>query len=169
MHPEPQEFQNHESFDRELTLFFTELRVALPGVQILFAFMLSVPFYAKFEQATAVQRCAYFIGFAFCAAASALLIAPSVYHRIHWHLHVQDRRRIMLEFNRLAIAGGICLAVAMTSTIFLITDVLFGSVAALPIALVAAAAFSWLWFGFPVARRKNERRSPHEKARHLKD
>lgn len=150
--------RDHESFDRELILFFTELRVVLPGVQILFAFMLSLPFYAKFDHATDVQRYIYFIGFAFCAAASALLIAPSVYHRIHWHLDVLDRPRILLGFNRLAIAGGVCLAVAMTSTIFLITDVLFGSVVALPITVVAVGAFSWLWFGFPVATRDRERR-----------
>src|SRR5260370_22696268 len=119
---------SHEQqyFERELTLFLNELRVALPGVQILFAFMLGLPFTFKWNATTTIQREVYFMGFLLCAAASALYIAPSVYHRLHWRAHVASEAQMLLSFNRMTVAGGICLAGAMTCTSFVGPAVLFG-------------------------------------------
>lgn len=146
-------------FDRELTLFMTELRVMMPGVQILFAFMLGIPFSNKFDTVTALQRDVYFVGFASCAVSSALLMAPSVYHRLHWRHQVGHRHEMLASFNQFAILGGALLALAMTSTIFVMGSILFGEVAAVVLSLISAAMFSWLWFGFPVMRRARERRA----------
>jgi hypothetical protein len=146
-----------DRFDRELILFLNELRVALPGVQILFGFLLSVPFSARFEQTTVLQRQVYFVGFIFCAAASVLLIAPSVYHRLHWRKQVARRAEMLTAFNRLAVAGGICLAVAMTCVIFVIADFLVGGPVAVLLSALSAVGFAWFWFGLPAARRARER------------
>jgi len=155
----PTQSKDQQDFERELTLFMTELRVELPGVQILFAFMLSVPFSARFHIASALERNVYFFGFACCAIASALLIAPSVYHRLHWRHEVADRFEMLASFNRFAVIGGGFLALAMTSTIFVISNILFGLVAGLVLAAVSFAMFSWLWFGFPAVRRARELRA----------
>jgi hypothetical protein len=155
----PSQIKNDEDFERELTLFMTELRVELPGVQILFGFLLSLPFSDKFINAPTLQRNVYFFGFACAAVASALLIAPSVYHRLHWRHEVGDRFEMLASFNRFAVLGGGFLALAMTSTIFIIGNILFGRVVALVLASVSLAMFSWLWFGFPAVRRARELRA----------
>ncbi len=146
-------------FERELTLFMTELRVELPGVQILFAFMLSMPFSERFSIATGLERNVYFFGFACCAVASALLIAPSVYHRVHWRHQVARRDEMLATFNRFAVVGSAFLALAMTSTVFVIGDALFGVLPGLVLSVITAAMFSWLWYGFPAVRRARELRS----------
>ncbi len=151
-------------FDRELALFMTELRVMMPGVQILFAFMLSIPFSNKFDAASALQRFVYFVGFASCAVSSALLMAPAVYHRLHWRFQVGHRHQMLASFNRFAILGGALLALAMSSTIFVMGNILFGKVAAVVLSLISAAMFSWLWFGFPAVRRARERRAKSDLA-----
>jgi hypothetical protein len=144
-------------FERELTLFMTELRVELPGVQILFAFMLSVPFSDRFHLVGELQRNVYFFALACCAVSSALLIAPSVYHRVHWRHQVARRDEMLATFNRWAVAGSGFLALAMTSTVFVIGDVMFGIKPGVVLALISAAMFSWLWYGFPAMRRARER------------
>jgi hypothetical protein len=147
-------------FDREIILFLNELRVALPGVQILFAFMLSVPFSVKFDRISRMDRYAYLVGFVFCAAASILLIAPSVYHRLHRRDEVTRPREMLVSFNRLAVSGAACLAIAMTCTIFVISNLLVGSSAAVLLAALSALGFIWFWFGLPVVRRAKARRRP---------
>jgi len=156
---QPDDPRSDAAFDRELTLFMTELRVELPGVQILFGFMLSVPFSEKFNTASLLERNVYFLGFASCAIASALLIAPSVYHRMHWRHEVERRDRMLASFNRLAVLGGVFMAIAMNSTIFVIGGRLFGLTSAVIMTAAGTALFSWLWFGFPAMRRTRERRS----------
>jgi hypothetical protein len=153
------QLRSDAEFDRELSLFMTELRVELPGVQILFGFMLSVPFSEKFNTASDLERNVYFLGFASCAIASALLIAPSVYHRLHWRHEVGRRDRMLASFNRFAVLGGVFLAIAMNSTIFVIGGRLFGLSAAVILTIIGIAMFGWLWFGFPAARRVRELRS----------
>jgi hypothetical protein len=137
--------------DRELIELLNELRVALPGVQVLFAFLLIMPFSNGWERVTDVQRDVYFAAFLCTAAASVLLIAPSAYHRVQWRQH--DKEQMLRTANRLAIAGTILLALGMSCAIFLIGDVLFGAGTAALVAAGAAAAFTWFWYGLPLLRR----------------
>src|SRR5260370_9899064 len=88
----------------------TELRVMMPGVQILFAFMLSIPFSNKFDAASALQRFVYFVGFASCAVSSALLMAPAVYHRLHWRILGRPPPHKIAPLNPLPEPGGAFLA-----------------------------------------------------------
>jgi predicted neutral ceramidase superfamily lipid hydrolase len=146
-----EEESKDERLDRELIEFLNELRVALPGVQVLFAFLLTVPFTQRFGETTEIQRDVYFAAFLCAAVATVLLIAPSAYHRIRFRQH--DKEQMLRTANRLAIAGTVFLALAMTATVFVITDVLFGSAATAITTAVAAGLFLWFWYALPLSRR----------------
>jgi VIT1/CCC1 family predicted Fe2+/Mn2+ transporter len=139
-----------EQLDRELIELLNELRVVLPGVQVLFAFLLAVPFANGWTRVTELQRDVFFVAFLATAAASILLIAPSSYHRLRWR--EGDKEHMLETSNRLAIAGTAFLALGMTAVVFLITDILFkASWAALTTALIAGG-FAWFWYGLPLIR-----------------
>jgi uncharacterized protein DUF6328 len=140
-----------ERADRNLTDLLGELRVALPGVQVLFAFLLAVPFTPRFVNATAFQHAVYFGTLLCSAAASALLIAPSAHHRVQFRR--QDKAHIILVANRLALAGLVVLALAMTGVVLLVTDVLFSTVTTVVATAAVALMFATLWFGLPIRRR----------------
>jgi hypothetical protein len=143
-----------EDLDRELIELLNELRVALPGVQVLFAFLLVLPFQRRFETLGDGDRAVYFGAFLLTALASALLIAPSAYHRLRWR--AGDKEHMLRTSNRLAIAGSVFLAGAIACTVYLITDVLYGTTAAVGAAIVAGAVYAWFWYGLPLARRATE-------------
>ena len=141
-----------ERIDRELIELLNELRVALPGVQVLFAFLLAVPFTQRFPEATNFQR-ALFLATLLCTAISAaLLITPSAYHRIHFRQH--NKEELLLTSNRCAIAGLGFLALAMVGAIVLITDVIYSPLATICVGLASAALFSWFWALLPITRRR---------------
>ena len=141
--------------DRELIELLNELRVVLPGVQVLIAILLIVPFSNGWNQVTEVQRYVYFVAFLCAAAASAFLIAPSVIHRIRWR--EGDKEHLLVTANRLAITGAVFLAAGMTATVFLITDVLFDNAWAAVVAAAVGASFAWLWFGLGLIRELRDR------------
>jgi hypothetical protein len=133
--------------NRELIELLGELRIALPGVQVLFAFLLAVPFQAGFEDASGFQRGVYFATLALSALTSVLLIAPSALHRLNFRS--ADKRRIVFLSNGLTIWGLFTLAVAMTGVMLLIADFLFGTAAGLVVAAVSAAVFAVFWWLLP--------------------
>jgi ABC-type uncharacterized transport system YnjBCD permease subunit len=137
--------------DRELIELLNELRVALPGVQVLFAFLLTVPFTGGFQRVTNLQRDAYIVAVVATAIGSALLIAPTAYHRIRFR--DRDKEQLLRTSNRLALGGLVALAVAMTSSVFLVVDFIFSFVAAAAVAGGLAGAFIWFWWGLPLSRK----------------
>jgi hypothetical protein len=147
-----------ERLDRELIELLNELRVALPGVQVLFAFLLAVPFTQRFERLTAAQEDVFFAAFLCTAVATALLIAPSAYHRLRWREH--DKEHMLQMSNRLAIAGTVFLAAAIIAVVYLVTDLIFGLAATLVATLLATILFGWLWYGLPLVRRVRAPRPP---------
>jgi Family of unknown function (DUF6328) len=146
----PAKRQEHD-LDRELIELLNELRVALPGVQVLFAFLLAVPFANGWTRVTELQRDVFFVAFLATAAASILLIAPSAYHRLRWR--EGDKERMLRASNALAIAGTAFLALGMTAVVFLISDLLFQAWWAALTTAVVAGAFAWFWYGLPLTRR----------------
>jgi hypothetical protein len=140
-----------ERHNRELIELLNELRVALPGVQVLFAFLLAVPFANGWTRVTDLQRDIFFVAFLATAAASILLIAPSAYHRLRWR--EGDKEQMLRTSNRLAIAGTIFLAIGMTAAVFLISDILFKAWWAALIAALIGGGFAWFWYGLPLSRR----------------
>jgi len=139
--------------NRELTELLNELRVALPGVQVLFAFLLVVPFSNGFSHVTAVERGVYFGSFLCAAMTSALLIAPSAYHRLHFRSPPQDKERMLFTANKLAISGTVFLMLAIAGVVFFITDFLYHEPWGALLAAVAAGTFGWFWYGLPLTRR----------------
>jgi hypothetical protein len=140
-----------ERLDRNLAELLQELRVALPGVQVLFAFLLAVPFQQNFTKITSFQEKVYFATLLCTAISAALLISPTAYHRLTFHL--QQKRELVIVSNRLSIVGLGFLALAMTGAIVLITDVLFGALATAAFGIAAAAMFVLLWGVLPLRRR----------------
>jgi hypothetical protein len=140
-----------ERLDRNLGELLQELRVALPGVQVLFAFLLAVPFQQNFTEISPFEEKVYFATLLCTAISAALLISPTAYHRLTFHL--QQKRELVFLANRLAIAGLGFLALAMTGAIMLITDVLFGSPATVVFSAGAALLFVVLWGVLPLLRR----------------
>ena len=142
-----------ERADRNLTELLGELRVALPGVQVLFAFLLIVPFNDRFGDATAFQRDLY-LGTLICTAfASALLIAPSMNHRLEFRHG--DKEHLVTVSNRLTIAGLTLVAFAMTGVVALLTDFVFGTATMVVATTALALAFALLWYLLPLRRRRS--------------
>ena len=135
--------------DRELIELLNELRVALPGVQVLFAFLLVVPFSQGFTKVTSTQKAVYFAAFLFTALATAFLIAPTSYHRLRWR--AQDKEQMLVTSNKLSIAGTAALALAIACVVYFITDFLYSSWSAI-VTGVMSLIFAWLWYGLPLVR-----------------
>jgi hypothetical protein len=149
--PSGREESEGERLDRNLAELLQELRVALPGVQVLFAFLLAVPFQQGFDEITAFQEKVFFVTLLLTAISAALLISPTAYHRMTFRR--QQKKHLIFIANRLAIAGIAALALAMTGAIMLITDVLFGTAATLVFSAAALAMFVVLWGLLPLRRR----------------
>ncbi len=142
-----------ERIDRELIELLNELRVALPGVQVLFAFLLTVPFSSGFGKLTEGQRWWYFATFLATAAASAFLMAPTSHHRIMWRSGAQQKERMLRTANVFAIVGTFLLSLAIGGAVFVVSDLLYGVGAAAGFAAAVSLAIAWLWFGLPLWRR----------------
>ncbi len=141
-----------ERLDRNLGELLQELRVALPGVQVLFAFLLAVPFQQRFTSISEFDKKAYFATLLLTALSAALLIAPSAYHRLTFRY--QQKGRLVFVSNRLSIAGLVVLALAMTCAIMLVTNVLFGTIATTVVTTtLVLAMFVVLWAVLPLRRR----------------
>ena len=145
------EESKEERLNRELIELLNELRVALPGVQMLFGFLLAVPFTQKFESITTTQRHVYYFTFMATATATIFLIAPTAYHRLRFRQH--DKEQLMQTATRLTIAGTACLAAALSGAVYLVSDLLFHTAATALAAAAAAGLLLWLWYGLPLLRR----------------
>ena len=140
-----------ERVDRELIELLNELRVILPGVQVLFAFLLTLPFSNGYSRITNLQRDVYFIALLCAAVATILLIAPSTYHRV---LFRRGEKRQLLEVgNRFTISGTVFLALAMSASIYVITDALFRLPTAVAVSAASFTAFAAVWYVLPIWRR----------------
>jgi predicted membrane channel-forming protein YqfA (hemolysin III family) len=141
-----------ERIDRELIELLNELRIALPGVQVLFAFLLTVPFSSRFDQLSDGQRAAYFVTFVLTIASSACLMAPTGYHRLTFR--EGHKERLLRTSNRFAIAGTILLALSMGSAALVVADLLYGVGFAVLVGVAVVVLLSWCWFGLPLLRKR---------------
>ena len=141
--------------DRNLTELLQELRVALPGVQVLFAFLLTVPFSSRFTELTEFQENLYFAILLGAALSTALFIAPTAGHRILFRR--QEKEYLVVVYNRFALAGLAVLALSMCSVITLISDVLFGATATLVVTAASLLTFAGLWYAGPLLRLREWR------------
>jgi anti-anti-sigma factor len=140
-----------QRLDRNLQELTGELRVTVTAVQVLFAFLLIVPFNSGFAGIGAFERGVYFVTLLCSALAALCMIAPSAYHRALFRL--DDKSYLVSMANRLAIAGLAFLALAICGSLLLVTTKLFGVAGGVPTATVAAVLFGLLWFAAPWRRR----------------
>ena len=148
---DPRSEGDDERLNRELIELLNELRVALPGIQVLFAFLLIVPFSQGWGNVTDVERDVYFAAVVCTTIATVLMIAPTSLHRIQWR--ARDKEWMLTASNRFAIAGTAFLALATVAVVFLITDVLFAGWTAGVTTGAAAVLVAALWFVLPLVRR----------------
>jgi Kef-type K+ transport system membrane component KefB len=149
-----------ERLDRELMELLQELRVVLPGVQVLLAFLLTAPFQQRFAQLPGSLRNAYFASIACATMATALLIAPSAHHRLRWRAGEKDR--LLRIANREAIWGTVFLAAAIVLAMYVVTNVLFATWIAVLTAVVGVAVFVWLWYALPLVGRSSPKQKDEE-------
>jgi hypothetical protein len=141
-----------ERCDRNLVELLQEVRVVQTGVQVLFAFLLTVPLAAGFPDLTAFQRGVYFATLLVTGAAAVLLIAPTAYHRILFRLG--DKEHLVMVANRFTLAGLVCVGLSMIGALVLVTDLLFGAPLVLATTAPAALACLVLWCLLPLRRRR---------------
>jgi hypothetical protein len=147
--PEDRNAEEHKR-DRQMIELLNELRVALPGVQILFAFLLTVPFTQRFPKLTSFERNVFYVTLLATTLSAACLIAPSAAHRLRFH---QNERRWLIESaNMLMIAGLGFLAVAIGAAFLLITDVMFDGVLVWAYSVAVWLIILALWFVRPLLR-----------------
>ena len=147
----PKEETKDERLDRELEELLQELRIALPGVQILFAFLLVVPFNNRFTETDDLQRDVWFAALLLALGAVACFITPTAYHRIRFRDF--DKERLVLTATRLAVVGLVFLAAALTASAFFVTGFVFSDRAASFVTAIAAGAIGGLWFALPLMRK----------------
>lgn len=139
-----------ERLDRNLEELTGELRVIVTGVQVLFAFLLVVPFNVGFAHVGDFERAVYFVTLVLAALAAVCMIAPSAAHRFLFR-H-DDKQHIVFSSNRVVIAGLVFLALAMCGCLLLVTTKLFGIPAGVVTACIGAIPFALLWFAVPLRR-----------------
>ena len=139
--------------DRQMLELLNELRVALPGVQILFAFLLTVPFAQGFQRVTDTQRTLFYAALLATAISTICLIAPSATHRLRFHQ--SDRVYVIETANKYTIAGLFFLGFAIVLAIATVTDFIYDSwiVYAAPAAI--AALLAAFWFLRPLLRSES--------------
>jgi hypothetical protein len=141
-----------ERLDRNMEELTGELRVVVTGVQVLFAFLLVVPFNSGFAHVGAFERAVYFVTLVLAALAAICVIAPSAQHRFLFR-H-DDKRQLVFTANCIVIVGLAFLALAMCGCLLLVATKLFGATAGVATAAVAALAFGLMWFVAPLRRRR---------------
>jgi Family of unknown function (DUF6328) len=141
-----------ERIDRELLELLQELRVAIPGVQVLFAFLLTIPFSQRFSKLSGTERGLYGVCLVLAALATGLLIAPTSSHRLNFR--AGNKKWLLAHSNRLAIAGllllGMAICVSMFVALAVVVDVRWG----VGIALLTAVWFGWFWYVQPLMHRR---------------
>jgi hypothetical protein len=147
----PRDESKAERLDRNLGELLQELRVALPGVQLLFGFLLAVPFAPNFEEVTEFQKSIYLTTLLLTSISTALFIAPTAFHRFTFRL--QQKERLVRIGNRLAISGIAALGLAMTCAVMLVTDFLYGTVATIVVASLVFSMFVGFWILLPLHGR----------------
>jgi Family of unknown function (DUF6328) len=140
-----------ERADRELIELLNELRVVLPGVTVLFAFLLAVPFAKGWSRVTPFQRDVFLVAFLATGVAVALLTAPSSYHRLRFR--EGNKEHLVHVGNKLTIAGIAAFAVALEAAVLLVIDYVLSLEAAIAATAGFTALVAVLWYGLPLYAR----------------
>jgi hypothetical protein len=150
----PQDEAVKERLEREHGELLEDLRALIPGAQVLFGFLLAIRFTSPFTDLSTVQRYVYYGTLLTTAVALVFLLAPSAYHRLRFR--EGDKDAMVRKGNREAIAGTGAIALAFTGVLYLITDLVFTTQAAIAVALVFFALTAWRWWAIALYRKARE-------------
>jgi hypothetical protein len=139
-----------EKQDRQMIELLNELRIALPGVQLLFGFLLTVPFAQGFKRVNGFEKAVFYATLLATAISTVCLIAPSATHRLRFHQG--DRAYVIETAHKYTIAGLVFLALAMVGAILMITDVLYNGAAVFVFPALIALLLGGIWFARPLLR-----------------
>lgn len=140
--------------DRNLMELLQELRVAGLGVQVLFGFLLSLPFTTRFDRLSAGQRQLYVASLTLAAVSTALLMAPVAYHRLVFRQ--QQKERLVRAANVMAICGLVTVGLAISAAVLLVTGYVDRGLPAILITVFTVCLFAGLWFALPLRHRRRE-------------
>jgi hypothetical protein len=154
MNDESSEQVDKERVDRELIELLNEIRVALPGVQVLFAFLLILPFQQGFREITDQDKVVYGLALLSSALAAALLIAPSMYHRLNFRGGGKRKEQMVYDSNKLVIVGTLLTGLGVACAVYLVADVAYGASAARIATLGVLVTYATIWLGLPLVRRR---------------
>jgi hypothetical protein len=149
--PQERSEDEQERLNRQMIELLNELRVAMPGVQVLFGFLLTVPFQQGWQRVTEFQQNVYFVTLIAGAVATAFLIAPSAYHRVMFEQH--EKANIVHMGTVQMLVGLVALAIAMNGAVLLVTDVLFAARTSVVTVVCLGTLYATLWFGAGLVRR----------------
>jgi Family of unknown function (DUF6328) len=150
--PVPRDETEEQRDDRNLAELLQELRVAGLGVQVLFGFLLSLPFTNRFATISRGERDLYLACLALSAVATALLLGPVAYHRLVFRRG--QKEGLVRAANVMAIAGLCTVGLAVSASILLVTSYVAGGLAGGLVTAFVAGTFALLWFAFPLTRRR---------------
>ena len=148
---DPRQESQAERDDRNLAELLQELRVAGLGVQVLFGFLLSLPFTTVFKQLSGGERDLYLACLILAAVATALLLGPVAYHRLVFRQG--QKENLVRSANVMAILGLITVGLAVSASVLLVTAFVAGYGTGSVIAVLVLVMFGLLWFAYPLARR----------------
>jgi hypothetical protein len=150
-----------ERLNRKLIELLNEVRVALPGIQVLFAFLLTLPFTSRFGEITTTQRNMFAASLGASAVATVLLISTSAYHRNRFRRlereELEEKREMLIRQDHLASTGLVFMAAAMASALAVVFDMMFGVWAAVGLGAAFGSGALWFWFGYPRLKRAQHR------------
>ncbi len=144
-----------ERTDRQLIELLNELRVALPGAQVLLAFLLTAPFQSRFSSTTKLERAVLFAGVVSTAAGALLLMAPPVYHRMRWD--EGGKEDVVRVGHRFFLAGTALLALGLCCSVFVVAEFLFGLAASVVVVVFLVVLVAATWYVLPVERARQPR------------
>jgi cation transport ATPase len=149
--PDPRHETEAERDDRNLAELLQELRVAGLGVQVLFGFLLSLPFTTRFTKLSHGHRDLYLACLVLAAIATALLMGPVAYHRLVFRRG--QKEGLVRSANLMAVLGLIAVGLAVSASVLLVTTYVAGNLAGALMTIVVFCVIGALWFAFPLARR----------------
>lgn len=138
--------------DRRLTEITGELRLVLPVVSVLFAFLITLPFSGSFQSLPQLDRAAYFVAFLCCAFSIVLFLGETAYHRLQRETY--DKAQLVITASRQTMGGMMLLGIALPAVVFLVTDLLYRERLAAGITAGLAATVTVTWVVLPLRRRR---------------
>ena len=145
--PDDRDESSDEKLDRELGELLQELRVAMPGVQVLLAFLLVAPLNQRFPQLSGPGQVGWVVALVGAVLATILLIAPSAYHRLRWRQG--DKERMLRRANFMLLLGLFFIAVAFNVALYVIVEFIYGTATGVTLACVTGVLSILVWYVLP--------------------